>query len=59
MEPGFVAQSSSDSNGTAARPPLYFSLPNCSALSPSDADTLQQIGQVSCLGSKLRFGATP
>ncbi|KAL4858934.1 ABC transporter A family member 5 [Chlorella vulgaris] len=49
MEPGFVAQSSSDSNGTAARPPLYFSLPNCSALSPTWQPDASQINdQVYC-----------
>ncbi|PRW44292.1 ABC transporter A family member 7-like isoform A [Chlorella sorokiniana] len=48
MEPAFVSQSGSSGANTsaaAARPPLYFALPNCSALSDSDRATLDQVGQ--------------
>lgn len=44
MEPAFVAQGS-NSSGSPNRPPLYFALNNCSALTASDQSTLQQIGE--------------
>jgi hypothetical protein len=46
MEPGFVSQQAGGDDGAQRRPSLYFALPNCTALSDSDRDTLQQIGQV-------------
>lgn len=46
MEPGFVSQQAGGDDGAQRRPSLYFALPNCTALSESDRDTLQQIGQV-------------
>lgn len=56
MEPSFVSQSGSSGANTsaaAARPPLYFALPNCSALSDNDRATLAQVGQVR---AKLQAG---
>lgn len=49
MEPAFVSQSGSNGANTsaaAARPPMYFAMPNCTALSDSDRATLAQVGQV-------------
>jgi len=56
MEPAFVSQSGASSGGganasaSAARPPMYFALPNCSALSDADRATLAQVGQVGAGG---------
>ena len=41
LEPGFVAQGGD--GGSSDRTPLYFLQPNCSALSPEDAETLVQV----------------
>lgn len=46
LEPGFVSQGAGDQGQSPPRPPLYFALPNCSALSEDDAATLGRIGEV-------------
>jgi hypothetical protein len=52
MEPAFVGQGSGDAGAaTAARPPLYFALPNCTALDDADRASLAQIGQVGVCSS--------
>ena len=45
MEPAFVATSSGSADGATSRPPLYFTQPNCSALSSQDLSTLSRIGE--------------
>ena len=45
MEPAFVATSTSSSDGSASRPPLYFAQPSCEALSADDVRTLGRIGE--------------
>lgn len=45
LEPGFVSQGAGDQGQSPPRPPLYFALPNCSALSEDDAATLGRIGE--------------
>lgn len=44
MEPAFIAVDSNTS-ATYTRSPLYFAMPNCSALSPMDIMAMQQIGE--------------
>ncbi len=46
LEPAFVSKGTGDHGQDSARPPLYFALPNCSALSEDDAATLHRIGEV-------------
>ncbi len=45
MEPAFVATSTNSEAGAASRPPLYFAMGNCSALTPADVASLRQIGE--------------
>ncbi|KAL4428467.1 hypothetical protein ABPG75_002556 [Micractinium tetrahymenae] len=45
LEPAFVSQGTGDHGQLPARSPLYFALPNCSALSEDDAATLGRIGE--------------